>query len=78
MKKGSISGFFCLVLIVGAMAQLPEVGKPMPDFTLPMDAIMTDWKEVRAALNANGLDLVKGTRLMKVLIIRDPPNESIN
>jgi hypothetical protein len=78
MKKGSISGFFCLVLIVGAMAQLPEVGKPMPDFTLSMDAIMTDWKEVRAALNANGLDLVKGTRLMKVLIIRDPPNESIN
>lgn len=42
------------------------------DFTIDTD--MTSFDSVRAVLRENGLDLLKGTKEMKVLVIKDPVN----
>jgi peroxiredoxin len=41
---------------------------------ITMDCIMSDLDDVRRALQANGLDLVKGEKEMHVLVIRDSPH----
>lgn len=37
-----------------------------------LDALMTDLEDIKKALRKNGLDMVKGERMMKTLVIRDP------
>jgi thiol-disulfide isomerase/thioredoxin len=39
---------------------------------ITMDAIFSDLESIRSALRKNGLDLVKATKEMKVLVIKDP------
>jgi hypothetical protein len=39
---------------------------------LEMDCIWTDLNDVKKELRKNGLDLVKGEKKLKVLVIRDP------
>jgi hypothetical protein len=38
---------------------------------LTLDCILSNWKELKHELNRNGLDLVPGKAMMKVIIIRD-------
>jgi hypothetical protein len=38
---------------------------------LEVDALMTDWDELRKGLRGKGFDLIRGTRTMKVLVISD-------
>lgn len=42
---------------------------------LEVDAILTDLKDFRNSLRKNGLDLVKGKKEMKVIVIRDPKHD---
>ena len=44
---------------------------------ITMDALLTDRNQVIRELRKNGLDLVKGTRVMKVLVIRRHHPEGI-
>ncbi|PSL48210.1 uncharacterized protein (TIGR03435 family) [Chitinophaga niastensis] len=39
---------------------------------ISMNCILTDFNEIRKGLRANGMDLIKGTKKMNVLVIRDP------
>jgi hypothetical protein len=41
------------------------------NFDLTLDADMTDINDVRRALQLQGMDLVKGQKEMKVIVIRD-------
>lgn len=40
-----------------------------------LDADMTDFSKVKNSLNALGMDIVKGTKLMEVIVIKDAINE---
>lgn len=42
---------------------------------ITLDALMTDLKQIRAALQMNGIDLVLGKKSMNVLVIKDPKPE---
>jgi hypothetical protein len=39
------------------------------------DAVLIEFDDLRKALNKNDLDLVRGKKEMKVLVIRDPPTK---
>jgi hypothetical protein len=42
------------------------------NINLSVDALMTDWDDLRSGLKRNGFDLVRGFKQMKVLVINDP------
>jgi hypothetical protein len=79
-KNISVDKVLRLVMYYFANGQPPHFNETgiKHNIDIKMDVIMTDWNAVKAALNANGLALIKGTRLMKVLVIRDPPTDSMN
>jgi thiol-disulfide isomerase/thioredoxin len=43
---------------------------------IQIDAVLTEFNDFKKALKAQGLDLVQGTKQMKVLVFRDPENKS--
>ncbi len=45
---------------------------------LTLDCIMTDWSDLKNALNRQGLDLVPGKAVMKVIVIRDSLSGSVS
>lgn len=54
--------------------QMPLVDETDIDYNIDItvDAVMTDFNDVRRALRLSGLDLIPSQRRMRVLIIRDP------
>jgi hypothetical protein len=65
--------------IINFLAASFQNGPPFIDETginenidLTIHALVTDFDEIKASLNENGLDLVKGEKEMKVIVIRDP------
>ena len=53
------------------MVFIDETGIKEPiDITIEGD--MSDWEGVRKALQSHGLDLLKSSKEMKVLVLRDP------
>jgi alkyl hydroperoxide reductase subunit AhpC len=42
---------------------------------ITLNCLMTDFDDLRTALKRNGLDLVRGEKEMKVIVIRDPKKE---
>ena len=77
VKNDHIKDF---VALVGLMSQVSSKDyEPILDETgingdidITVEWLLNDFKSVREALNKNGLDLVKGEKEMKCVVIRDP------
>jgi thiol-disulfide isomerase/thioredoxin len=64
--------------LIGMLGSFNQLSPPFIDETgiqgnidITIDALLADFKDFKRALNENGLDLVKGEKEMKVLVIRD-------
>lgn len=67
-----------LVHVISYNAYLVSKDLPLIDETgikgnidISFEAVMTDWEDIKKALQKQGLDLVKGEKDMKVIVIRD-------
>ena len=68
-----------LIIAMNQTSVIETGGLPIIDETgirgnidITIDALMFDLDDVKSALQKNGLDLIKGEKEMKVLVIRDP------
>lgn len=71
-------------IFTGAISGFTQ-DQPMPiidetgirnNIDIKLDCVMTDLDDLRRCLKAKGLDLIRGEKTMKVLVIRDPESES--
>ncbi len=68
-----------LISVISAKSGLVQKDLPLLDETgitgnidISFEALMTDWADVKKSLQLQGLDIVKGEKKMKVIVIKDP------
>jgi thiol-disulfide isomerase/thioredoxin len=73
IKNGSLK-YLLLSIAVNHQTQTPFIDETGIDYPvdIELDALLIDLKDVQQALRRSGLDLVKGKKMMKVIVIRDP------